>query len=816
MKAKTLRRWGTKALCTLLAALLLAGCGPKDGGNTPGAPDAHGTGAMGRWVESEVNLPGDFAPTALYQLASGEIWLLAVDQQTMRTSRLVSSDGGESWQQSPLPAPLDESIILDVSPGGAVLAAHWAMPGEEGGTTYWKLAPGGEPEPFSLPDLPEPLTLSPYFITEDALAIAWMAMAGDAPLPGQSSGAEWGIGTSSVGEADIDDTDPDAAPDGENAPDEDEVKTGVFNVDGEGGVIYSTQEPNGSITVHGSGIYSFADGRRLADWPDMGGDALSRTGSNGEKLFYEQYGTGFMAMDAAGGQQLVYSGSGAGHLDAVSAGPDGTLWFANEKGIHRLAAGGNLVETVVESSAFAFTRPNSMGQAMARTEAGDYLLLLTDYNSADYASTLYRYHFDERLPARGETVLTVWSLNDNNTVRAAIAAFAAARPEVEVEYTVAQPDGQEGPDKEELLRALNTELLAGGGPDLLILDGTNHAAYARQGLLADVSGMVSDIALLESITGPFTENGALYVLPVRFQLPVLIAPEERLAKASDWAGMIGAFLDAPARPDRIGDEAEFYEPLPAGERYAFSVKDTADLVDMLLSTSAPALLNGAGDGLDAAALGEFYTAIEQVARHYDLGSYRPADPMMDITTILSVTGEDPVINHQSGMEYDFGRSLYGREWLATPVLFYNIEPRGVEESPVIALQPGLTEGAYQPSVLAAVNAASTSKELAGEFLRTMLSDEVQGAAFDFDGLPVTQSGMQIMEARFKEGRHYEDALLENFHALLAAAKTPVLVNDTLRGAVETHALAIAKGTETVEDAVAGTQKDLELYFAERG
>lgn len=805
--------WAARLLCLLLAAVLpaalLAGCGAK-----PGAGTGAGTvpAAMGRWAESEVSLPEGCQPTALYQLADGTLWLIGADDARMCSVRWLSADGGQSWQQSPLPAPLDACRVVDVSPGGAVLAQQYLLKEEGPETCFWRMAPGGEPEPFTLPDVPGMFQCSAHFINEEALAVSWNAYAFGAALPGQSDGAGGGfVQTDAPDAAEVDRQD-DAAPDASSAPQNGAEPEGFYTVSSGGGVRLQRDED----VVCGSGIYSFADGRRLGDWPGMEGDVLTSV-SNGQKLFYEKYGVGFLAMDAAGGQETLYTGDGAGHLEAAFAEPDGTLYFANDQGIHCLAAGGSLAETVVEGSAMAFAHPQMGGQALVRTAPGDFLLLLADYNSADYKCTLYRYHFDETLPARGDTVLTVWSLEDNETVRAAIAAFAKTHPEAEVEYTVAQPSDTEGPGREDLLRALNTELLAGGGPDVLILDGVDCAPYARQGLLADLFGTVSDLKLLDNITGPFMQGDAVYLLPTRFALPVLYAPKDRLAAAAGWEGMLQSFLDAPPRPDVAPNDAGFYDALPEGERYAFSVKDTADLVDMLLAASAPALLSEEG-GLNDAALGDFYAGIETVARHYGLGDYRPADPLMDVTVVSSSSGEDSVISHQSSQEYSWGRALFAREWLYTPALLLWMKgQQDGEDTPMAAaLQPGLAEGAYRPQVLAAVNAATAQEALAKEFVRTLLCDEVQGAMFYQDGLPVTQSGMQIVEERFKTARHFTPELLETFHALLAAAKTPSLPSETLRASLIVHAEALAKGTETVQQAVAGTQKDLELYFAERG
>lgn len=781
MNTTKLRRRAVRLLCALLAAALLAGCGTAPGagpasasGGLPGAGGA-AQAAMGRWVESKIALPQGFAPTGLYQLLGGEVWLTGVQGQD-GFARYTSADGGESWQQSPLPGPMAGSRLLAVSAGGAVLAGQSEPPGLQ--SSYWRLTPGGEPEAFALGDEPDALLLSAYFIDEETLAVTWVA-----DLGGQDS-----------------------------APADDGRDTGLYQVtDGD---LAPAADPR-----HGSGLYRLADGSRVGDWP-VEGDALATAVTNGERLFYESYSTGFVSMDAAGNQQVLYTGSGAGHLDAALAEADGTLYFENDQGIHRLAAGGSLAETVVEGSTFAFAQPDQGGRALARTASGDFLLLLADYASGDYRHTLYRYHYDQTLPAWNDEVLTVWSLEDSDTVRAAIAAFAKEHRDVEVQYTVARPAGQEGPAAEDLLRALNTELLAGGGPDVLILDGADYEACARQGLLADLSDTVSEIPLLENITGPFAGPDGLFVLPTRFVLPVLYAPAGRLAEAEDWDGLIGCFLDAPPRPDVSPADSGFYDALPFAQRYAFSVTDTADLAEMLLAASAPALLNADGTGLDKAALTRFYTGLAQAAQHYDLGSYRPVDPSLDPTMSSASTGEDVVIYHQSSEEYDWGRALFAREWLATPALLLRLEPMAGEVPDAgqlaAALQPGLAEGAYRPQVLTAVNAGAANPEMAHAFVRAMLSDEVQSAAFDWDGLPVTQSGMQAMEARFAQAERYTEAKLENFHALLAAAKTPVLVGEPLRGAVLSHAEALAKGEETVAQAVEGTEADLALYFAERG
>ena len=48
-------------------------------------------------------------------------------------------------------------------------------------------------------------------------------------------------------------------------------------------------------------------------------------------------------------------------------------------------------------------------------------------------------------------------------------------------------------------------------------------------------------------------------------------------------------------------------------------------------------------------------------------------------------------------------------------------------------------------------------------------------------------------------------------ALLDSAKTPVVVDQALREKLQAHAQAVVDGTETVDEAVAGTKNDLSIY-----
>ena len=87
-----------------------------------------------------------------------------------------------------------------------------------------------------------------------------------------------------------------------------------------------------------------------------------------------------------------------------------------------------------------------------------------------------------------KNTLTIFSLEESALIRQTIAAWNTLHPEVRVEYTVGLTSTEgTAATREDVVRQLNTRLLAGDGPDLLILDGLSADFMIRQGLLTDLT-----------------------------------------------------------------------------------------------------------------------------------------------------------------------------------------------------------------------------------------------------------------------------------------------------------------------------------------
>lgn len=220
------------------------------------------------------------------------------------------------------------------------------------------------------------------------------------------------------------------------------------------------------------------------------------------------------ALDPATGAstELLNPVPNATSSQALTGDADGAAYYACTDGIYRLAPGGTLPEQVVPAEGTAMSISSNYPLSLLRTAAEDFMVLL--FGDSGGNGDLYFYHYDETLPTHADTTLTVWSLADSATARLAVNAYKKANPEVDVTFeTAVQTDTDDvSAAINDALTQLNTELLAGEGPDVLLLDRVDYTTYINKGMLADMSDTVPLDALQSNIIDPFMTDGRAYVL----------------------------------------------------------------------------------------------------------------------------------------------------------------------------------------------------------------------------------------------------------------------------------------------------------------
>lgn len=206
-----------------------------------------------------------------------------------------------------------------------------------------------------------------------------------------------------------------------------------------------------------------------------------------------------------------------------------SLYIASATGLYRHVAGGSVLEELIRGSLSSMGSPTSLLTAMVSFEKDSFLIC---YN----VSLLKAYHYDPEVSAVPEHLLKVYSLTDNSAVRVGINAYQTAHPDVYLQYEVGMTR-TDGVTREDAIRNLNTALLSGEGPDILILDGLPMDSYEEKGVLVDLSAeinaMIDQGAVFENVVKAYEKNGSVYGVPAFFSFPVLVEANPRDALDPD-------------------------------------------------------------------------------------------------------------------------------------------------------------------------------------------------------------------------------------------------------------------------------------------
>ena len=125
---------------------------------------------------------------------------------------------------------------------------------------------------------------------------------------------------------------------------------------------------------------------------------------------------------------------------------------------------------------------------------------------------------DHSPAANGEAgKLNIYMMNDNQNVRDAIACYAAAAPDVEIDIEVGVPDYDT--TVSDALKKLNTRLLSGNGPDIILMDDIQAESYIQSGQLLELTDIVEEAEnLAPGVTENSKYNGKVYAIPLSVTL----------------------------------------------------------------------------------------------------------------------------------------------------------------------------------------------------------------------------------------------------------------------------------------------------------
>lgn len=499
--------------------------------------------------------------------------------------------------------------------------------------------------------------------------------------------------------------------------------------------------------------------------------------------------------------------SGAYRQPLLASGSDG-LYACTQAGVYRCTSAG--AQMVLEPTGTHLANENEAPCLLDAFDEG-FAIVYRDDGAGSERMTAYRY-VAGGAPETSEE-LVVYALEDNAVVQQAVALFRDEHPEAAVTFELGMPEGS-GISADDALRSLNADLLAGTGPDVLVLDGLPLEAFKEQGMLRNLSSVLeaalAEDAYYENVARTFDTDEGCFAIPMRFSIPAMMGDADVLASA-DTLEELTAYLGSD------------------DERRAL----LASLSPTALYLASRSAIVGEGGAVDAEALASFYDGTRQMLDIAQENLGDGADAAFDYRSfMLENPLSDGVGIGSSGPALASSDARFAVGLLQDTTDF---GMAGIAASNVgypCACEPLTFDGAltYLPSVVLGVSSGSASPALAEEFVATALARDRQMQVRDA-GLPVCASAF---EGSLREGPHAygviyasEDRPPEIYergeltpeevavcNSLMASASVACVDDKMASDAIADGLRAYCLDEATLDKAVAEAVRKIDLHRAE--
>lgn len=507
------------------------------------------------------------------------------------------------------------------------------------------------------------------------------------------------------------------------------------------------------------------------------------------------------------------------------------IFFLNKQGLFHYTFGGTVVEQLIDGTQNSMSAPSTGLTSLTRDLDGSFYLGTTNFTGSEPSGHIYRYSYTDEPPAAPTADLTIYALKENGFLSQAATLFRAQNPDVKITVQTGMT-GKDGVTLTDALKTLNTEILAGKGPDIL-LDGLPCEAYAKKGLLLDLSPLFSETELLENIQNAYTDaRGAIYSMPVTFGIPMVQGQAEDVERITDLASL-AEVIQAHSPEYGAGEGYSDYNYFIPG---SFAMTPES-LLSLLIPMCQSAWITPEG-ALDEASIQEFLTQAGRIYQAEEDALQVLWERYPEFSNNVEPDNDPPSSLSYSSTQV-FRRinlltlgGLYSPSQLATLDTLEQLEDSSLSSKGWDTQIPRQ----FLPVNQIGVNAASPETEAALSFVRFLFSQEGQSVSREY-GFPTLRSlyeddslwsmgkpGEVISsfsdfnretEIQFDlDVRAAKETAIHRIQELGKSLTVPAASNTIVEEAVSKSGLLYLKGDLTLSQAASRITKDLGLYLAE--
>lgn len=500
--------------------------------------------------------------------------------------------------------------------------------------------------------------------------------------------------------------------------------------EGQGYVYKSQFSPSGNILLMGDKFLceiSREDGRLIRTYES--GGYVTDFGIAGNQLLvfaddtihYYNAKTGDPLPEETVFTEHLQMESGENTEEVVSSrvftgmGEQGIL-YVSKKGIYVYNLGGSVVEQLLSEG--YLTGISSKTELMdVETDAdGNIYLAVSDRYSDNPTGMLLKYGYDKEQEAVPGTELDIYMLKRDTHMEQMISLFQKEYPDISVTVQEGMT-GEDGVTATDAMKNLNTEIMSGEGPDVLLMDGLDAENYIERGMLEDISGIMEKAGILENIQKAYEEeDGSIYCMPVRFGIPILAGGSGEIDNAVDL--------------EKIADMTEKYENQYSDSFFpAYQIKWPGVMLRFFGEISAPEWMKKDGT-LDEKKVKDFF---QQVNRIYQAGQ-KAGNASLDSTYEYAEKMEriyDKNRREESSLNSYLvpcadGQALFSYGYLFSLeelFLLTTIEKQNSDISH--RLLNGQAENCFSPEMIMGISVKAREKEAAELFVSFLFSEEQQ-------------------------------------------------------------------------------------------